>query len=195
MPTPSVPDGYGRASHIFTSDNADHTCVLTYHFLDDGVVNLDSLSNGLSGQWVSAFDLSELDNGWNVGAVNVLVNRGGAELTGSYPTMQNGTAAVEPEPIGICVCLRKRTGFVGRAYRGRVFLPAGYLGVLAVDDDGTIDANRRDDLTAFWSDFIDNLTSAGYPMYLVSADLSRKTLVTSGDCAPKVSFLRRRNRA
>ena len=140
MPTPSVPDGFGRASHEFTLDGATHTCVFTYNFADDPGEDPDDIATKCRNSWLTGFALNTIADTWNVGGVNVLINRDGLEVTGTNVTSSNGTAAFEPSPIGLAGVVRKRTGISGRAFRGRFWMPAGYFGDTIIEDDGTIDA-------------------------------------------------------
>jgi hypothetical protein len=191
MPTPSVPDGFGRASMEFTLDGASHVCVMTFNFADHPASSPDALASAVRIAWTGAFALNTLADTWNVGPWNVLINRDGLEVTGQDATSQNGTAAFEPSPIGACGIARKRTGISGRGFRGRMWLPGGYLGDTSVDDDGSIDATLLGDTNDRLEDFRTNLVAASIPMFLLGTSTN---VVTSMDLAPKLHWLRRRAR-
>lgn len=58
-------------------------------------------------------------------------------LLTSAVAAQPGLAARNSPPPQVATCIRKRTAFVGKAYRGRIFMP-GLLDETTVDEDGII---------------------------------------------------------
>lgn len=200
MATPSIPDGYGRWSQTFNAPETTHTCVITAHFLDDGSTPPDDLASAFRTVWLGRWVPAALDSDWAVTDSNVLVNRGGTEFAGTDPTSTAGTGSFEGLMVGSCLSLRKRTGAVGRAHRGRIFLPGGYLPDSAVSEDGVIDPTARTTFTDNWQGTIDDFASGGNAMQLVGRDPAPphapivRGPVTAGDAAPKVAWLRRRNR-
>ena len=189
MPTPSVPVGFGRASHQFTLDAASHVCVITYNFEDPVGRPPDDTAVQLRDDWIAAFPLNTLADTWNVGPVAVLLNRDGLEFSGLDPSTDAGTAAFEPSPIGAAGVARKRTGISGRGFRGRFWMPAGYFGDIAVADDGSIDATLLSDTNDRLADFLGILDSHSTTMFLLG---SSTNIVVSMDLAPKLHWLRRR---
>jgi hypothetical protein len=193
MPTPSVPDGFYRYSQEVTCNASSHVCVVTWNGLNPGA-GANDLATALRGVWLDNFAPGDLDDDWTIGPGNVLINVGGSLMAGSDPSTDVGTSDRNSIPIGQCVILRKRTGFVGRAFRGRFFVPGGYLSEALVDEAGVIDATRADGFTDQGNALLDGLHALEADMWLVSADLTRETLVNSMDAAPKVHWLRRRMR-
>ena len=193
MPTPSVPDGYGRASHQFSCDDAEHVCFITYNFVDNPAHSADTIATNCRNDWIASFPLSSLADNWNNDGVSVYVNRGGTLSHGLVATSSNGTRAVDPPPIAAATILRKRTSFVGRAFRGRIFLPAGYQNEADIDDAGTIDATRVGQLNTSWNGFINLLIAENTDMVIMNAAGTHVVNVTSGDTNPKIHWLRRRN--
>jgi len=194
MPTPSVPEGIGRASMTFTCDASSHISVCTFHFNDQPGNDVDDVATDIRANWLAGFPLSGLDTSWAMGPNSVLVNRGGSEFVGIHSSTDAGTTAFASMAIGACASMRKRTGFVGRRFRGRCFLPAGYIPEADVDEGGVIAATPLGALTTNWQTLIADLNTNAYGMVLVSADLTRVTAVASGDIDPKIHWLRRRMR-
>ena len=193
MATPSVPDGYGRASLLFSSDNATHVCVCTFNYLDAAVDTANNEASTISVNWNTAFPLSSLADTWHSLSCNVLINRGGSLITGVDNTVRDGTRAVDPPPVAAATIMRKRTGVVGRAHRGRLFLPAGYQNEADIDDAGVIDATRIGQLNSSFDALLTGLQIADMPMWLVSNGGVPRGSVTTGDANPKIHWLRRRN--
>jgi len=77
------------------------------------------------------------------------------DWTSGLPITGTGsTASTTPQ---VCLCLKKSTGFSGRAYRGRVYVPALPEG--AVDNTGLISGTAYDNIKGIWSDIVSTISS------------------------------------
>lgn len=177
---------------MFGGGGSSHQCVITYNFLDRSPDTPDVIAAELSANWRLYFTAADLDSNWEDNGIDVLINRGGSLLTGTGGADLSGTASRTSMPIGAAFVLRKRTGIAGRAYRGRCYLPAGFIAESAVDEAGNIDATVLGNYEANWNTFIGALGVADLNMVLVHTVAQTWIEVTGGDLAPKVHWLRRR---
>lgn len=109
-------------------------------------------------------------------------------LTGSFP------------PTAQSAIGRKVTNILGRPGRGRMFLP-GVLSENNVDQDGTVVAARRGQITVALQSFVDNLALGGslegvtLPPHLLHSDgMLVPTPITSMVCSDLVGWIRGRIR-
>lgn len=98
------------------------------------------------------------DNSWIIGPVDVTYNISGtlhqANDTGTEAGTDSSTAYASPVVSHV---VQKRTGLVGKAHRGRLYLPGVPEG--DVDEAGTLAGSRVNDVTGFLTQLKDNLVA------------------------------------
>lgn len=108
-----------------------------------------------------------------------------------------GTGFANPAPPNVCTLVRKNTGFAGRKFRGRMFLPS--VAETQIDAAGIIAGSLVTDVTAEGDDFLaaladDGIIGYAIPARLLHSDATAPTAITSLVCDPKVGTQRRRMR-
>jgi hypothetical protein len=91
----------------------------------------------------------------------------------STATTVAGTGAARSSPSPqVSVVLRKRTDFVGRRYRGRMFLPSCFLNETAIEEDGTVAAATLSSFQSIANTWLDNIAAVSgvVNMYLLHSD-------------------------
>jgi len=197
MPTPSIPPGAYRYSQEFLCNASSHISVMTWtgYFLTNGA---QQVADTCYAEIAANFSAGSLDDDWAIGPGHSMINDSGVLLEGIHDVITNGTSDRNSIPIGAAAIMRKRTGQVGRKFRGRCWLPAGYISEASVDEAGTIDSSLVSDLTDQWQTLIGALDAFDVPMTVIGPDATpgdfHETPVTTGDVAPKIHWLRRRAR-
>lgn len=118
---------------------------------------------------------------------------GGPDAVGSAPFNLVGQDPANAATPQVAYLLRKNTGFGGRAYRGRMFVPGVVEG--NVTDAGLLDTTFRTALQAAADNFLAALDAQGNPMVLLhTSALIAPTPVVSLVVDAKVATQRRRLR-
>jgi hypothetical protein len=129
--------------------------------------------------------------------VKCIENVGGDLLVGEYDHVTVGTIAGQLPLINSgTVIVSKRTGVLGRKYRGRMYPPQTYLPEGSFDAGGrTTDANIAL-LQAQWSAWYTAMADADYTPYLLHTEASAvpPTQITSLLVRPNMGTQRRRIR-
>lgn len=132
-----IPIGYGHVIQPFKHAAASSQWSITYGVRPDGPGDLDTYATSLgvwfANRWAALFDSSvtilpcqlyyESGTGTMLG-----VDSGGPVV---------GGASKASSPSSVNLGITKRTGFVGKHYRGRCYLPIGFTET-AVDEVGNI---------------------------------------------------------
>lgn len=86
---------------------------------------------------------------------------------GVFPAAVPGTAPGSAPPPNVSIIIRKRTGLAGRKYRGRMFMPAGWVAEGEINSGGGIDSGRITGYNIWLTEWFNDATISGYPMYLL----------------------------
>lgn len=115
--------------------------------LTAGVTNPVTVASDAVQAWIAGWAASTLDNQYNLVGASASIGQDGDPISGDYafPTGA-GTASIATLPVNCALLVRKVTALGGRRNRGRMYVPAGYMGEAAVDELGVIDSAT---LTAF----------------------------------------------
>ena len=203
MTTPSVPEGFYRASMVFQPPGGAPEQVVTWNGENTSAAGPDVVADRVAHAWFDsgAFVIATLSENWTMVESSIFQVRGGMPESATVGLAAAGTGDFDSEGLGLCLVLTKTTGFAGRRFRGRCFLPSGFFGALTIDHDGAVDATSVSDTTDRWLAVQDHLTADDIPMYLVHYQdpdpdsLNHNTLVTGGHCRSTVHYLRRRQPA
>lgn len=140
------------------------------------------------------FRPSNLGDGYTIARSTCTLNRGGiitnAEtLPGTVGT--SSTPVPSPRVVGN---VKKVTGRSNRKYRGRFFMPAGYLTESAVHENGSLDSGLLSDLNGDLSTMYTAMATAGsippHILHLKTDEVA--TLVNSFELQPFVATVRHR---
>jgi hypothetical protein len=190
----AIPAGFGRASIRFGVTGDARQPAVTFGFTDDGATAPNVIAAGLSDNFYTNFVPAALANTYSIQGCDVEINRGGGMLTGNDPTVRAGTAAFNALPLACAFLLRKGTGVGGRKNHGRMYLPAGYLGELSVDQAGIVDPAVVAATTPRGASFLAQLVTDNWDMVLLHAAGGAPTPVTTLVAQPMIATQRRRQR-
>lgn len=127
-----IPDGYGLAVYRMQNEGAgeQYSVTMGYKQSDVGTptANADALAHFNS--WVTAgslFDTADVNEEWSFLGVTVYRRDApaGPIVGGEHLETRTGANGPQTEPVNslITYVMQKRTGNIGRAYRGRCYLP------------------------------------------------------------------------
>lgn len=192
MPLPIVADSYlvrlVWASSIFSRPAANDMC---FHDDAGGHTGTD-VYNAINAHVTANMWQNVAANG-NVAKVVTTKLDGTAasvdHLTGA-PAKWTGQGGTQPIPQG-CVVVTLRTGFRGRSYRGRIYLP-WIADINAVD--GVINPTDLALQQTAWTTFMTDMKTAGFPIHVLSKKHSTSTEIASVTLQGFLRTQRRRSR-
>jgi hypothetical protein len=197
----TIPPGYGLAAFVFTSSEGTEPFVTTLGVgLSEWGGAYTDAANFLFDAWASTI-LAQQDSDMTLSRVQLTIGSDGP--TGSVDSTnaaEPGERSVEGAPWAMSVIARKTTATVGRAYRGRMFIP----GALASGDTaqgGAVSSARvtaiGSALTAFRLELVDPQIPGGFvtpPVLLHSASGVAPTPIVGFSVSPLVGWIRKRIR-
>lgn len=197
----TIPPGFGLAAFVFTSSEGTEPFVTTLGVgLSEWGGNYVGAANFLFDAWATTL-LDQQDSDMTLSKVQLTIGSDGP--TGSVDSSnaaEAGARSVEGAPWAMSVIARKQTATVGRAYRGRMFIP----GALASGDTaqgGAVSSTRvtaiQNALTAFRVEL--NVPSipdgeVTPPVLLHSAGEIAPSPITGFTVSPLVGWIRKRIR-
>jgi len=135
-----------------------------------------------------------LDDDYSFEKFKVLLMRGGVLTSDEIVDSSGGTRNVHSVPVRNCVNLKKVTGLAARRYRGRCFVPSGYLADTEVTEAGVITddalANLQTLADNWWSRL--SVTNSLHPAILHLKTAEAATAVSSFKIQRTVSTIRHR---
>lgn len=196
-----VPPGYGLAS-IYLSGDVGTSPYVTTMGLDIGAAGttLIDAANNVLASYIDAFQ-GITNSDLRIDRVSLFVgdldSPGSVDSTG--PGAQ-GLREIAMAPTAMSAIARKVTEELGRAGRGRMFLP-GILADEDVNESGRIEGGSRDIFDAKCLQFLDNLANADPTMELLpvllhseSSPITTPTAIEALITAPLVGWIRGRIR-
>jgi len=184
-----IPDNYGIVAfyHLLGTERMVTTCGFHNTPIDDAITIAAALNTLWGG---SMSDL--LSDQYTQEGTYVLLSIGGVEQSAFDPDGGAGAVAGAPPSPAISVGVKKQTSYAGKKYRGRFYLPAGYLTEAGIDAAGVIDSSKVSALQGGMDDVRTGMNSLGYPMYLLHSDATAPTPVNALLVRPNVRTQRRR---
>lgn len=169
MPEVVIPVGYANAVLTWnqTTRTQPITCTIGYDTDGSGIsaalnaaaIFAAATSTGGSGNICSA---ASMTTAWQFTGVTVYERRSAGPLTRgdsvAAPVIGTLTSGANELTLNTTLRVTKRTGFVGRAYRGRMFAPFTRLEGL-VSANGVIDASTLAVLRGQWTSFLTNMST------------------------------------
>lgn len=201
---PNIPPGFANVTYHFTALGVSHS-ISTSHgiFLDESNTGLAAATISVHFKNGLMQDGARLSNTYSYLGLTLVANQGsGPMFIEEFSDPEPGTMIAQCLPPNCSLLVTKRTNFIGRHYRGRMFFPGGFMPESEVSTAGIVDtgvlAGHAVTLTAWLAD----LETSTYPMYLFhqydDADptpvLVQPTKVTSLVCAPLIATQRNRMR-
>lgn len=172
-----IPDGYGQTTIKFTDTIAAEVVATTYGFHNTPIDDALTIANSMATTWDGNFTAAQLSDKYELTSAYVLINIGGVMQSAEVNIGTVGTVATDPPPPAVAIGIKKETSYAGKHYRGRMYLPAGYVRKDKVDAAGHIDAA----VVSALQGSIDNVkglnNTDGYPWYLLHNDATAPTPV------------------
>lgn len=197
----TIPEGYGSIAHVYTGSNGTSPYVVTHGIvLPDGAPLQDVVDLCFTA-WEDQF-LPNTFNEFTFDHTTLTVEAPGGGLGSVQSSLPPsvGAASGSAGLVAVAVLVNKVTGLLGRAGRGRMFIP-GLLGETDIDVDGIIAGTSVD----LYQDLCDNYqlaleagdpgwTGSPNPQLLHSNALLAPNAISRFLVSPKVGILRRRLR-
>lgn len=193
-PTPfqNIPDGFAEVS-VFYNLRSVHNCVNSFGTSTDGIVVDQTTADGLANLILPAYN-DYLSAESSTTFLEITNNISGAfQQFSSVVGAAVGSRHLDLTPLQVQGLLKKRTGSAGRQFRGRTYI--GDVPRASVSDANLITSTE----VGLLQDLADAIAAAlgsgaGFvgDHYLLHADGSAPTLVTSFTAEGKVATLRRR---
>ena len=175
------PNGHGYAAISITTAGSPHTSVITFGFLNVLNVTATACNTALRtamNTGTTPFIASQMFTGFTIVNTYVLVNTGGFLSVSNDPTAVGGTLSGSAPPLNTAAVIRKNTGFAGRQYRGRMFMPPTRISESDVSVAGVISGTSLSASNSTWNTFYFNLgTQNLLPVIIHGAPLSGPTPV------------------
>lgn len=196
-----IPPGFGSAAFVFTGAVGTQPYVTTMGLdLGDAGGDFVGAANRAFDAWEEVL-IAETSNALTLDRVTLAVGSDGpGGSVDSSRTPIPGEDSGTYGPTAMSAIGRKVTAELGRAGRGRMFLP-GFLAENAVDPDGSVVAARRDAITIALDTFVANLQLGGTvpgmllpPVLLHSAGGPAPTPIETMVCSDLVGWIRGRIR-
>jgi len=195
----SIPPGYALASLYIRHTGISHVSIVTFGFAVSAPPITPSQASALMGLARAA--LAPLhDSEVSYERIVVIAGNDGPPLRVEAVNAGTGSRASQQiSPPQVCYLVKRTTGFAGRRYRGRMYIP--YVSSTAVDQFGKLTSGEQTLLNTFATNWGTNLFNAvgantGNPMLLhAESPLSSTPLptqVTSHIASQVVATQRRR---
>lgn len=195
-----IPAGYGEASIFITGGPGTAPYVTTIGVSLAGIDPDDYVqaANDIMTNYVAQFaDLTS--NACQVDHVQLsigLVGGGSGSVDSSNAPVTGGNSG-DMAPLSMAPIARKVSASLGRAGRGRCFIPC-VLTRLDVDEAGNLAPTTATGLDERWNDFLVALATAepGRAMspVILHNDGSTPSVIVAGSIGPKVGWIRKRIR-
>lgn len=158
----NIPVGFGQATYALKHESFGRSFAVTLGIYaplwgDDYV----GIANACHDTFGAAI-MPDLDNGIQLTHVDYFVGNGAlpsGSVRSTLPPVPGGTAMVTP-PMNVCVLVNKETETLGRAGRGRMFIPSSVKRD-DVSENGTIEAGFRNSLQSSWNELYDTMVAPG----------------------------------
>lgn len=176
-----VPPGFANAHWKFTltGDPEPMSFALGLQ-LDDAVSDPDDFASDLADAFGGAlgYGANHWYNQFTFVGVDVTIGNDGPEIVGHNTRATTGTGGSNATLPNNCAAIfKKSTGFAGRKFRGRLYMPPISLAEADVNNVGIIDAGVVTAVQGYWDSFETQLTG-------LSVSVSTVLLHTSGAVDP-----------
>lgn len=195
-----IPDGYGNAvfSWTYTGRVNPLTSTLGYHPTSVGSPGAiaNKMFDDSAGSGAPNFH-SNMGDGWTFLGVKCTENDGGTLIGGeSTRTPIAGTlTGISSPALNTSLLLQKRTGLLGRKFRGRMYWVMSAVNESAVDTLGILGSTELSFLNPMFTAWETAMaTSPTYAPVLLHSDPTAPTNITSFLLVSKVATQRRRMR-
>jgi len=188
-----IPDNYGSVAFHHTLAATGELNVTTVGFHNTPIDDAATVAGTLATIWDNDMTAG-LSDQWTFDGAYVLLSIGGV-MQSAFGTVNNpGAVAGAPPSPAIAVGIKKETSYAGKKYRGRFYLPAGFLLEGHISAGGIIDAADVTDIQTQIDNVKADMNAGGYPMYLLHNDATAPTPIDAVIVRSAVRTQRRRQR-
>lgn len=194
MTATPIPVGYGIATLKFLRTGASVPYVFTFGYAVDVAITATVEATNISGRWTTVYGASSFLNSYTYVGCHVLRHVAAGYESGDLITSLAGTVNAPAASPAAAVRVTKRTAFVGRKYRGRVYLPPFAASESNVDTAGVIDGATLAAIQTRVTNFLTAMNASNNVLKLLHTDLSTPNTVTSLLVRNSVGTQRRRQK-
>lgn len=187
----TIPIGFAQVSVNFGGLACPSGATTTFGVFHDGNGTPSGLANIVKATW-EADMLIPFATTLTLDSIAV---KYGPDETGPSAEVSSGAVGVDSGVAvapNTSVLVSKITGLGGRKGRGRMYLPG--ISENAVDEGGNLSTAKINSIQTELDEFLLGMSNASRPVYLLHADATAPTLVTSLECQSLVATQRRRLR-
>lgn len=197
----NIPEGFGSFAMEVTGNAGTAPYIFTIGIAIDDAGSLVENANQVFFGYQEAFQSLTFDAfTFTRGILTVPAGDGAYGSVETDLDPWTGSASGDPGPVGMAVLVQKRTGLLGRAGRGRLFLP-GLIGEGDVDIDGNISNSSVDLYQSAINDWVEFMVTDHAPinvntnpMLLHSSNSLPPSAITSMVVQKKIGWIRKRLR-
>lgn len=190
-----IPEDYAEASLRFTVPGSGSPAYVVIGLDPADPSDPAAIAESVFDKFTDTNSVMELlSNDVVLNLVRVVVGQsGGPDLVGEHVELAVGGDDDDSAPPQVTFLVQKRTGFVGRAFQGRSYLPGVAEG--AVADDGQVASGKQAAMAVALPNWLNGLIAADNPMVLLHTDAALPpTPVTQLLLDSRVATQRRRLR-
>lgn len=179
-----IPAGYLNLQILFSRQDGSQAGLITQGLAwDETTSSFNGLAEDLFNMWQTNGFWARMDASWKYTGARIYARETGGLLNyGEYYEDVAGGESGLGAPGNCAFLVQKRTGFVGRKFRGRLFLPGVYESSW-INEDGTVEPTIVADLQARFDDLLGIGTTPNRAWTDV-ADISGVVLLHSSLTAP-----------
>lgn len=190
-----MPDGFGVVTIKFEPIGGQGPRVITWAYDIDDQTSVEAELATIETNWILAFPVSMLSDDWRYLGASLIRQTTTALQSADQAAAIAGTRAVAAPSPAVSLGITKNTAQAGRAFRGRVYLPAGFLSEADVDEYGAIDSTWVSTVQDAADDWKANMASDNRFLRLLHNDaMIAPTAVSALVARPYVRTQRRRQR-
>jgi hypothetical protein len=190
-----IPDGFGTATFRYRALLNGQTCTFSFGYAIDPNVSVTAEAGEIDSNWILSVPVSLLNADWEYGSVYILRNRDDVFESADQGAAVVGTRANPSPSPAVSVGVTKHTAQAGKEFRGRAYLPSGFITEGDLNAIGQMDATELGDLQTAIDEFPGRMTGDGLPLQLLHSDpLTAPTSITGLTVRSFVRTQRRRQK-
>lgn len=192
-----IPVGFFEATQEFHLLGSSKTFSVVTGHNTPPATSVTTMAQNVNDFWTQAFQWpTAVGTAWTLGKTTARYRTDPFTVEiGEYNVPLQGTAGTNTTmPPNVAILAQKRTGLVGRKFRGRFYVPPYQVQETDVDYNGVMNAANLAAQQAAFDDFLARTQVLPYDLMLFHSDGTLPTPVTSIVVQPLVATQRRRLR-
>lgn len=189
-----IPSGFGICSMKYRLAGRTNPYAITFGFTDDGASSASTQAASLVATWLARFTAATSFSSYTYEGCHITYRRGGVLFSADNVQSTAGTVVGAESSPAISIVVKKLTGFAGKKFRGRMYLPPAFLGEANVSNAGIIDAATVTSRQTICSNWLADMIAGANDPVLLHRDGSAPTAITQLSVESMVGTQRRRQR-